>query len=122
MCLCVCVCVCMCMLACVCVFHLLVWIRVVVESYSTVICDFRQILIIKLLQTDVMGRPGRTGGRTLIFTHSTHTPTHTPFVISPPVLMYLPTTLQEVSISLSDAHTECSDPGDDCSEIWPITI
>lgn len=110
------VCPYVCVHACVrmCVFHLLVWIRVVVESYSTVICDFRQILIIKLLKTNVMGRPGRKGGRTLkVHTDSRHTTptiinwlkliirsrdsrdthtfvTHThQFVISPPVLMYL---------------------------------
>lgn len=63
----------MCMYACVFVSYLFIGIRVIVESYSTVVCDFRQILIIKLLQTDVMGRPGRTGGRTLILTRYTHT-------------------------------------------------
>lgn len=76
------VCPYVCVHACVrmCVFHLLVWIRVVVESYSTVICDFRQILIIKLLKTNVMGRPGRKGGRTLkVHTDSRHT---TPTIIN----------------------------------------
>lgn len=40
--------------------YLLVWIRVIVESNPTVICNFREIFIIKLLQADVMGWPGNT--------------------------------------------------------------
>lgn len=40
--------------------HLLIWIRVIVESNPTVVCDFREIFIIKLLQADVVGWPGNT--------------------------------------------------------------
>lgn len=40
--------------------HLLIRIRVIVESDSTVICDFREVFVIKLLKADVMGWPGNT--------------------------------------------------------------
>lgn len=40
--------------------HLLIWIRVVVESNPTIICDFREIFVIKLLQADVVGWPANT--------------------------------------------------------------
>lgn len=46
--------------------HLLIWIRVIVESNPTVICDFREIFIIELLQADVVGWPGNR--RDSIFT------------------------------------------------------
>lgn len=45
--------------------HLLIWIRVIVESNPAVVCDFREIFIIKLLQADVVGRPGNTRDSTL---------------------------------------------------------
>lgn len=40
--------------------HLLIWIRVVVESDPAVICDFREVFIVKLLQADVVGWPANT--------------------------------------------------------------
>lgn len=43
--------------------HLLIWVRIIVESNPTVICDFREIFIIKLLQADVVGWPGNTQER-----------------------------------------------------------
>lgn len=46
--------------------HLLIWIRVIVESNPTVICNFREIFIIELLQADVVGWPGNR--RDSIFT------------------------------------------------------
>lgn len=40
--------------------HLLIWIGVIVEADPTVICDFREVFVIKLLEADVVGWPGNT--------------------------------------------------------------
>lgn len=40
--------------------HLLIRIGVIVESDPAVICDFREVFVIKLLEADVVGWPANT--------------------------------------------------------------
>lgn len=40
--------------------HLFIGIGVVVESDATVVCDFREVFVVKLLEADVVGWPGNT--------------------------------------------------------------